>query len=315
MASFINAVSAVFVLMLLMAVGYVLGGLGWIGPAEKTFISRFVVNVGVPANCIVSLLNNLNREELLRSGIPLLSGLLSIGLTLVVGAAGAKLLKLPRARWGVFAAMVGTSNTIFIGLPVTIELFGQAGVPSLMLYFLPSAILTQSAAVMLIEWSGSAAQQGKESMGSVILGVLKKAPMVGVMTGMALLLANLRPPEQIMTFLNYIGSTVTPMAMVYCGFVVYEVGLKNLHFDRGMPALLVLRLGVAPLICMGLCLLLGVGGETMVVFTVVSALPVASQMPVFAGIYGADEKFAATAACMTMLGCFVTIPILMTILG
>jgi len=38
-------------------------------------------------------------------------------------------------------------------------------------------------------------------------------------------------------------------------------------------------------------------------------------VPVMAGAYGADEKYAATGACLSTLGGFITIPILMLIMG
>ena len=53
----------------------------------------------------------------------------------------------------------------------------------------------------------------------------------------------------------------------------------------------------------------------MRVFIVESALPVVSQITVMAGAYGADEEYAATGACLSMLGCFLTIPVLMVILS
>jgi len=46
-----------------------------------------------------------------------------------------------------------------------------------------------------------------------------------------------------------------------------------------------------------------------------SALPVVSQVTVMAGAYGADEEYAATGACLSILGCFVTLPVLMLIIG
>jgi len=314
MTVFINAVSAVFMLFMLMSVGYILGWMGWLTSTEKRFISRFVVNIAVPANCIVSLLNNLEWKDLTRSWIPLLAGTLSIGMTLVLSIAAAKALKLPKNQWGVFAAMAGVSNTIFIGLPVTIELFGQRGVPALMLYFLPSAFWTQTAAVMLVERSGSAVPQTPGIKG-LARDLLTKPPVIGVMIGMGLLVLNWRPPELAMTFLSYISNTVTTLALIYCGFVVYEVGLKNLRLLRGIPAMLMIRLLISPVLCLGVCALFGVEGVERGVFIIIAALPVASQIPVMAGDFGADEEYAAIGACLSMLGCFITVPILMLLVG
>ena len=53
----------------------------------------------------------------------------------------------------------------------------------------------------------------------------------------------------------------------------------------------------------------------MQVFVVESALPVVSQVTVLAGAFGADERYAATGACLSTLGSFITIPVLMLVLG
>ena len=79
--------------------------------------------------------------------------------------------------------------------------------------------------------------------------------------------------------------------------------------------MLVIRLIISPLICAAFCTLGGVSGLAMRVFIVESALPVVSQITVMAGAYGADEEYAATGACLSMLGCFLTIPVLMLILS
>ena len=44
-------------------------------------------------------------------------------------------------------------------------------------------------------------------------------------------------------------------------------------------------------------------------------MPVVSQVSVMAGAYGADEEYAASGACLSILGCFITLPVLMLILG
>ena len=108
---------------------------------------------------------------------------------------------------------------------------------------------------------------------------------------------------------------MSPLALIYCGFIVYEVGLKDLRPLPGLPAMLVIRLVLAPMICWACCRAFGVGGLAQSVFLVESALPVVSQVPVMAGAYGADEQYAAVGSCLSILGSFVSIPILMLILG
>ena len=314
MAGFLNALSASLVLLLLMSVGYGMGALGWMSAQEKKFLSKYIVNIAVPCNCIVGLLNNLDREELVQAGQMLLSALLGVGATLLLSLGLASLLRLPRERWGVFAAMAGLSNTLFIGIPVCTQLFGEVCMPYLMTYYLGNTTFLQSAGILLIEWSGN---KGKQTGGVArfLRDVFSKPPILGVMASILLLVLDLRLPGPVMRFAEYISGTVSPLALIYCGFIVYEVGLKNLRLLPGLPTMLVIRLAVAPVICWGCCVLFGVSGLARNVFIVESALPVVSQVTVMAGAYGADEQYAAVGACLSILASFVTIPVLMLLLG
>ena len=309
-----NAVSAVLGLFLLMAVGYVLGCLGWMTASEKKFLSRFVVNVAVPFNCIVGLVNNLSHDDLVHAGSMMAAAMSGIGLTLALGAVGAVVLKLPRNRWGVFTSMAGTSNTLFIGLPMTTQLFGEVSIPFLMVYYLSSSMITQTLVVMLIERAGTA-EPKKLSVKGILKDLITKPPIVGVIIGVLLLVLDLQPPALFMKFAGYISGTVTPLALLYCGFIIYEVGLRNLRFLRGIPTMLVIRLIISPMICVGMCALFGITGLARSVFIVESALPVVTQITVMAGAFGADEEYAATGACLSTLGCFFTIPVLMLFLS
>ena len=76
-----------------------------------------------------------------------------------------------------------------------------------------------------------------------------------------------------------------------------------------------MRLGISPVICWIFCRLFGISGLALDVFLVESALPVVTQVTVLAGAYGADDKYAATGAVLSTLCSFVSIPILMVILG
>lgn len=314
MTGFFNAVSACLVVLLLMAVGYFMGVKGWMTAAEKKFLSRFIINIAVPANCIVGLLNNLDRSELGRAGVQLLSVLLGVGTTLLLSMGAASLLRLPRERWGVFAAMAGLSNVLFIGIPVCTQLFGEVCVPYVMLYYLGNTTFLQSAGILLVERSGDRRSRPGGAL-RFLRDIFTKPPILGVLSAIVLLVLGIDLPGPVMRFAGYISSTVSPLALIYGGFIVYEVGLKNLRLLPGLPAMLVIRLVAAPVICWGCCRLFGVEGLARDVFLVESALPVVSQVTVMAGAYGADEKYAATGACLSIFACFVTLPILMLIIG
>lgn len=314
MSGFLNALSASLILMALMSVGYFMGWRGWMGPSEKKFLSKYIVNIAVPCTCITGLLTNLSHDMLLQAGIMLISVVVGIILTMLLAVALAQLLHIPHNRWGVFVVMTGLSNTLFIGLPVCTQLFGDACLPYVMIYYLGNTSFLQSVGIMLIQRSGTA-----EGTRTTVLGffknLLSKPPILGVIFAILMLILDLQLPSAVMKFAGYIGDTVSPLALIYCGYIIWEVGLRNLRLLPGLPTMLVVRLVVSPVICWGICHLFGISGLALQVFIVESALPVVSQVPVLSGAFGADEQYAATGACLSTLASFISIPILMVLIG
>ena len=314
MSGFLNALSASLILMALMSVGYFMGWRGWMGPSEKKFLSKYIVNIAVPCTCVTGLLSNLSHDMLLQAGIMLISVVVGIVLTMLLAVALAQLLHIPHNRWGVFVVMTGLSNTLFIGLPVCTQLFGDACLPYVMIYYLGNTSFLQSVGIMLIQRSGTA-----EGTRTTVLGFLKnllsKPPILAVIFAILMLVLDLQLPGVVMKFAGYIGDTVSPLALIYCGYIIWEVGLKNLRLLPGLPTMLVVRLVVSPVICWGICHLFGISGLALQVFIVESALPVVSQVPVLSGAFGADEQYAATGACLSTLASFISIPILMVLIG
>ena len=210
----------------LMAVGYVLGMLGWMDAGAKKFVSRFVVNIAVPMNCITGILNNFNRSDLAGMGRYLLIPVCTIIINLAISLLAAKFLQLPRKRFGVFVAMAFLSNTLFIGLPLSTQLFGEQAVGYVMLYYIGCTVFTQTVCVMLVERSGTAAPK-EHSAGALLKEIFTKPPILGLIAAMTMLLLNVRPPEMFMSFAKYLSSTVSPLALLYCGYIVYELGIRN----------------------------------------------------------------------------------------
>ena len=289
---------------MLMSVGYIMGRWGWMTAREKGFVSKYIVNIAVPCNCIVGLLNNLDHDSLASAGWMLAAGLSSIGITLLISMGVATLLHLPRERWGVFVAMAAFSNTLFIGIPVCTQLFGDACMPYLMVYYLSNTSFLQSVGFLLIEYSGSVRKERTTVLG-FLKNVFVKPPILGVIFAICMLLLDLSLPDPLMRFAGYVSDSVTPLALIYCGFIVYEVGMT----------MLLMRLVCAPAVCLCFCSLFGMTGLARDTFAVESALPVVSQITVISGAYGADEKYAATGSCLSIFASCITLPILMLILG
>ena len=314
MDGFFSALSASLVLLMLMSVGYFMGRLGWMTAAEKRFLSKFIVNIAVPCNCITGLLNNLDHDSLLQAGLMVASAMVGVAVTLALCLLLAKLLRLPRSGGGCSWPWPPSPTPCSSACPCPPSCSGDVCVPYVMMYYLANTLFVQSAGILLIERSGTRAGK-KTTVGGFFKDVFTKPPILAVLFTVLLLVLDLRLPGPIMTWAGYISQSVSPMALIYCGYIVFELGLKNLRPMKGLPAMILMRLGVAPVICWFFCHLFGVSGLPLSVFVVESALPVVSQVPVLAGAYGADDQYAATGAVLSTLCSFLSIPILMLVLG
>jgi|GEM_PF-269775 Predicted permeases len=313
MIDFFNALSTSVIMIMLMGIGYIMGRLGWMKESEKKFLSKFILNVAVPCVCITGILNSLDRSMFAELGIMLLVALLTMGIVLILGTIVGNLLHLPRKQKGVFISMCAFPNTIFIGLPVSKQLFGEECVPYVMICYIASTIMVQFIGILLMEHAGGTNK--KSSIKEIVKNVFTKAPVIGVIVALILLIADARPPEFTMTFMGYIRDTVTPLALIFCGYILYEIGLKNLRIQKGIPFMLILRLVVAPVICLGIGILMKIEVFPRSVLLIENALPVITQVSVMSGEYGADEQYAVSGSAISIFVGLLTIPIWMIILG
>ena len=162
---FFNAVSAVVVLLLLMAVGYLLGYLKWMGGGEKKFLGKYLINIAVPCNILSGILNNLDRSMLSEAVSMLSNCMLGVVLNFAIGMLVATVLRLPKNRWGVFVCMLALPNSLFIGLPMCTQLFGDISIPYVMIYYLSNTIFTQSVAGRAPDAAGSGDQAAHRGHG------------------------------------------------------------------------------------------------------------------------------------------------------
>lgn len=313
MSAFINGLSASMVLLMLMAMGYWMGAKGWMTASEKRFISQFLINIAIPCNSISGLLANLDHSRLLQAGMMVLANWLGILVMLVLSWIVAWALRLSPEHRKLFVVMTSFSNAIFVGVPVCTQLFGETCIPYVMMYYLANTSLSQSVGMALVERAGTGG--GRSSPGVILKQIFYKPPVLAVAAAILLLLLDIQLPGPVMSWANYVSKALSPLALMYCGYIMFELGLRNIRMIKGLPVMLVMRLAVAPAVCWCFCALFHIEGMARAVFMVESSLPVMSQLPVMAGAFGADEKYAAIGGCLSVLCSFISIPVLVAVMG
>lgn len=126
----------IFTIVFVVGIGYVLSKKGWFDDKSSALIAKLVTTVSLPLYMISSLTKNFTAEKLVELAPDMLLPVCSMLLALIVGKIAAKLLHVRQGRRGVFVSNFFIANTMFIGLPVNLALFGDESIPSVMLYYM-----------------------------------------------------------------------------------------------------------------------------------------------------------------------------------
>lgn len=132
----LQALDGIFTIVFVVGIGYVLSKKGWFDDKSSALIAKLVTTVSLPLYMITSLTKNFTAEKLVELAPDMLLPVCSMLLALVVGKIAAKLLHVRQGRRGVFVTNFFIANTMFIGLPVNLALFGDESIPSVMLYYM-----------------------------------------------------------------------------------------------------------------------------------------------------------------------------------
>ncbi len=321
----LQAFGGVFSLLLGVGVGYVLAALGWFSPESRRLLPRLVTNVALPPFLLCTILRSFGREDLAHmlqgALLPLVAMVLMYALAWVTGRAA----RVDRRHFGLFCACVSNPNTIFIGIPVNMALFGEAAVPYVLLYYFASAAFFWTVgnyAISRDERAGGSAAR-REEAGAVpaesrLAGRLKNivsAPMLGFLAGFLLALLEVEPPRVILDAARLVGGLTTPLALIFIGVTLQGMELRRLHLTRDMLLALAGRMVASPLLMWALLPFFGLPELAGRVFVMQASLPVLMQVAILSGYYGTDPEFGSLMVSLSTLACAVTIPVWMVLLS
>lgn len=307
----LNAIQGVLSILFMILLGYVLKRRGWFDEQISGLFSRLVVKVSLPALIVSNLLSTFDREMLVGTSIGVLLPLVCMLLLYGVGLLLVRVLDIPSDKRGIFVAMFAFSNTIFIGLPVNMALFGEESTLFVLLYYIANTALFWTIGVSGIQQDG---MNGNIQSLSGRLKNLMSPPLVSFILSVLLVLLDIDLPKFIMDACKYIGNLTTPLSMFYIGIVINSVTIKDLKFNKDILIILLGRFLLAPLLVLMLVYYLPLPVLMKKVFVIQAAMPTMTQIAIVSQTYKADYKYAATAVTVTTMASLVFIPLYMVVL-
>ena len=301
----------------MMIVGYICVRTKVLGEAALNGVCAFILKAGIPLLVFSNAVSGTTRADLIGSDAIIAMTLVMYALLISLFTLLSYVLRVKRERGRMFRGCFAFGNAGFIGLPLILALFPGKGA----LYFALMSIVDQFLLWTYGVWTckkvddrQSIADERPAHGWLDRLSPLVSPALIAVVLAVVLILAGVTIPDVVLTPLKTLGSTASPLSMVYLGglFAIrdwtgilrkYElyvgITVKMLAFPVGFYALLTF---VPPLLG------LGTANPDMVhMMTLVSGLPTMSSMVMFAEREHNQPEYAIGMVLVTTVASLFTL--------
>ena len=322
MQAFLSSIQSVVVIVLIMLLGYILRKQGWLADSFGGNVSKLITQIALPASIFMSVQNNLTRGKLFNLFAGLLLPFIGVVISYIVAFILVKVLKVKVGRRGVFINTIANANTIFIGMPLNLALFGSAATSYFLIYYIINTVSTWAFGVFLIKNDDTTLVKAEKQHNKINWRKILPMPLVGFFVAVLWLLTGIQLPKFLGDTFNYVGNLVTPLSLIYIGIVLANAGLKSIHFDKDTIFALLGRFILAPVVMILLVkwfgpsvLHLDIASLMGKTFIVQSATPALAVLPILAGEAHGDVDYATNVVVLSTLLFIIVVPVLMFIIG
>lgn len=307
---FLQSISGVIIILVLIIVGYVLAARGWFPGSTDKLIAKLVTQIGLPCYMIDTITSRFTAHQLIGIIPDLVFPIISMLILMVVALLFARIFKVSGSHRGLFSSMFFNSNTVFVGLPINQALFGSKSIPFVLIYYMANTTIFWTIGAYFIQRDGM--QDAKFNLKTTVRKVFSP-PLLGFIVGVLLVLLKIKLPLFVIKDLSYLGNLTTPLSMIFIGICVYNAGLKQLSLKKDNLLILLGRFVLAPLLMTLLVASTNFPTLMKQVFILQSAMPVMTNAPVVARLYNADADYASVMVTETTFLALIVVPILMAL--
>ena len=303
-----QAFESVLTLFMLGLAGFYLFRRGWVNEKVMDFMPRLVVGCTLPIYLFSTSLRVLGKEDLpgLAHGTMIVT--LTMAATFAISRVLVRVLKVARGRRGLFTVGFSFSNTMFLGLPINVALFGEAALPFVMSYFVANALWFWIGGCYLMSLDSPDPRPAK----IISLDTLKKVlnpPLVGFLVAVFAISLDIPVPQFIGDSAHLLGAATVPLAIMYIGMGLGGLKLSSIRPDKDILGVMSGRFLFCPLVTAAICLAFEVQTITAQVFVIQASLPVLANCSIMAGYYRSDTRFAVLIVSLTTMMSLITVPV------
>ena len=266
-------------------------------------ISKFVVRMGLPLLIFTNIINGVERNVLLSSGSVLMSAFLFYVAMFFISMGIARIFHVKGKTAQIYQTMSMFGNIGFMGIPIITSIYPENGI----LYVSVFSIVDQ-----LFLWTLGVKLTAPEGEGKFDLKKLVNPASIGIIVALFMILTGLKLPTLLNTGLQKIGSTATPLAMIYLGGIFACVPMKN-GLRRGeLYGIVFAKMLLVPMIMYGMMGAFGIAGDVRLTIALIAGMPVMASIAMM--VTPSDSEYAMGGIFITTICSLVTLPLVCLIL-
>ena len=297
--AFSIAFQAIVPLFLIIAVGYAVKRLGWIGPEDVRKFNKVTFYTFMPVMLFYNIYTS-DFSHAVRLPYALFVVGAALGMILLAFVITILVEKTPERR-GVMIQAAFRSNFVLLGLPIAMELLpeGNFGVTALMIAIVVP-IYNMMSVVVLEYFRGE-----KPKMGEVLLAVAKNPLIIGSAVGLLMQALHITLPAVLVSFAGKMNSAATPLILLLLGasFEVRDMA----RYKKDLLVCVGLRLVVFPGAILALAAAIGLRGIEFVTLLAMTAAPTAVNSFNMTQQLGGDSQLAGSEVVLSTAASFFTL--------
>lgn len=268
-----------------------------------TVLTQLILYITLPALILYSL--DITFSLTILHEFLWLIGLSFVSMTgaIILASWLGKLITLPHHQKHVFKGIIIFGNQGFIGYAIMYILFQEQGVLYLTIFNIYYLILIWTYGIYLFT---------KQAATIDWKNIFLNPGIISTVLGLICFLTPLSIPKQIGLTLHSIGTMTVPLSMMVIGCLIADIDFKQItQYLRNYYLWLasLLKLLLIPLLLLPF-VYFELAFPLLATAVIVSGMPTASTMSLYAQKFGGDSYFASIGVLITTCLCIVTVPLL-----
>ena len=299
--NFLSVVEQVFVLGIVMLLGFIICKTGYVEAKAKDSISKLIVNLILPCLIISSVSKQEFKSEMLGEiFLVIVMSVFCIGTLFFIGVFTAKLLNIPRATQSVHKLLMSLGNVIFIGYPIITSVYGEEGFFYAIVYWMINDMTLWTIGVLMFSQD--------KSENSYSIKKLANPNTISFLIATIMFIFGIKLPPVIHRAAEEVGALTTHLSMIFIGMALAAVNIKAAMKKWWIFLVAPIKLVIMPVVFIFIFKSFGIKEVVLGTIVLEAAMPAQTVLTILANEHKADYEYAAVGMFITTVLSLVTLP-------